>query len=152
MTRFIYLHLKKNIMTANQDNEVDDVIYSYSTSTNRLEDENQLLRETIQQLNKELEKMKDPPLMSSQVKEIFDEQAIIQIPNGNEFLVNITKDASDIKVGDTVFVEQKNLTIIKKAPKSKKFSVEQFVIVENQQLIGKTLADSKDKQMRFRRL
>lgn len=130
-------------MTTNEDKEIDDVIYSYSTSTNQLEDENKLLRETIQQLNRELEKMRDPPLMASQVREVFDEQAIIQIPNGNEFLVNITKDAKDIKIGDTVFVEQKNLTIIKKAPSSKKFSVEQFVIIEKPTIMWKDIGGLK---------
>ena len=102
--------------TKNKD--VDKIIYSYTTNSNELEEENKLLRETVSELREELEKFKEVPLMLCQVKEVLEEQeqAVIQIPNGNEFMVNVTSSCKKLKPGDTVLVEQKNLTIIKKIP------------------------------------
>lgn len=113
-----------------KNKDIDKVIYSYATSSNQTEEENILLKETINQLRCELEKFKKTPLMVSTVKEILGEEAIIQIPNGNEFLVSIASSCGKIKAGDSVLVEQKNLTIIKKIMHSKKFAVESFVIIE----------------------
>jgi len=113
-----------------QMDKIDKIIYSYTADTNQVEEENKLLRETINQLKGELDKFRQNPLMVCQVKDIIKNEAIIQIPNGNEFMVNITKDAEDINPGDTVLVEQKNLTIIRKIPASKKFMVESFVIID----------------------
>lgn len=115
---------------ATKDKEIDRVIYSYTTSSNQLEDENRVLRETVNQLKEELDKFKKTPLMICTVKDIIGNEAIIQIPNGNEFLVSLLDSCEPLKPGDSVLVEQKNLTIVKKIPKSKKFAVESFVIME----------------------
>jgi proteasome regulatory subunit len=110
---------------------LDKVIYSYSTTSNLAEEENKLLRETIERLKEEIDKFKSPPLMICQVKEVKNnDQAIIRIPNGNEFLVAMSAECGKLKPGDSVLVEQKNLTIIKKIGSSKQFSVESFVIIE----------------------
>jgi proteasome regulatory subunit len=109
---------------------LDKVIYSYTTSSNDTEEENRLLRETIMNLREELERFKTPPLMICEVKELADDKAVIRIPNGNEFLVNISSGAGKLKAGDLVLVEQKNLTVIEKIPTSKHFAVERFVIIE----------------------
>ena len=114
--------------TGNKD--IDKVIYSYTSSSNQSEDENRILKETIDQLKEELDKFKRVPLMISTVKDIVGDEAIIQIANGNEFMVSIASSCEPLKAGDSVLVEQKNLTIVKKIPKSKKFSVESFVIME----------------------
>lgn len=115
---------------ATKNKAVDKIIYSYTTNSNELEEENKLLRETVSGLREELERFKQVPLMICQVKDIQGNQVVIQIPNGNEFLVNVTSSCEKLKPGDTVLVEQKNLTVIKKVQSSKKFMVESFVIIE----------------------
>ncbi|MBD3249719.1 AAA family ATPase [Candidatus Woesearchaeota archaeon] len=122
-----------------KDKDVDSIIYSYSTSSNGLEEENRILKESVSELRQELEKFREVPLMICKVKDIIEEQAVIQIPNGNEFLVNVSSSCGKIKSGDSVLVEQKNLTIIKKAKASKKYSVESFVIIEKPELSWKNI-------------
>ena len=120
-------------MTATKGKKIDKIIYSYSTSggsDNNLEEENKLLRETISNLKRELDRFREPPLMICEVKEISDDNAVIRIPNGNEFYVNISDTREKLRAGDSVLVEQKNLSIIRKIPTSKRFAVEQFVIIE----------------------
>ncbi|MBW2981919.1 proteasome-activating nucleotidase [Candidatus Woesearchaeota archaeon] len=109
---------------------LDRVIYSYSTSSNQTEEENKLLRETVDKLKEEVDRFKKTPLMICVVKAVIGDEVIIQIPNGNEFLVNKTSDCESLRPGDSVLVEQKNLTIVKKMNKSKKFAVDSFVIIE----------------------
>lgn len=110
--------------------KIDEVIYSYTTNSGKLEEENQLLRDAAEKLREELDKFKENPLMICAVKDVIGKEAIIQIPNGNEFMVNISDSAKNVKPGDSVLVEQKNLTVIKIISKSKKFAVESFVIME----------------------
>src|SRR3989338_2571427 len=68
--------------------------------------------------------------MVCEVKELFEKTAIIKIPNGNQFLVNISNECDKLKAGDLILVEQKNLTIIRKVPITIRFNIEKFVIVE----------------------
>lgn len=118
--------------TKNRDS--DKVIYSYTANTHPLEEENGLLRDTVAQLRDELNLLKSPPLMLSSVKEVHGDKVIIQIPNGNEFLVNVLSCCEPLRAGDSVLVEQKNLNVIRKVGTSKKFLVESFVIVEKPKL------------------
>ncbi len=111
-------------------NIIDSIMYSYSTSSNQYEEENRILKETISRLKEEIERFKASPLMVCEVKEIFGKTAIIRIPNGNQFLVNISNECDKLKSGELVLVEQKNLTVIKKIPITRRFNVEKFVIVE----------------------
>ena len=111
-------------------NIIDSIMYSYSTSSNQHEEENRILKETVNRLREEVERFKSSPLMVCEVREIFGKEAIIKIPNGNQFLVNISNDCDKLKPGDLVLVEQKNLTIIRKIPIARRFNVEKFVIVE----------------------
>ena len=115
---------------AKTKNIIDSIMYSYSTSSNIYEEENRLLRGTVNRLKEEVERFKASPLMICEVRELFDNTAIIKIPNGNQFLVNISSDCDKLKSGDTVLVEQKNLTIIKRTPIAKRFNVEKYVIIE----------------------
>ncbi|MBI2101524.1 proteasome-activating nucleotidase [Candidatus Woesearchaeota archaeon] len=105
-------------------------MYSYSTSSNPYEEENRILKETINRLKEEIEKFRASPLMVCEVREMLGNSCLIKIPNGNQFLVNISSDCEKLKSGDLVLVEQKNLTIIKKVPITRRFNVEKFVIVE----------------------
>ena len=111
-------------------NIIDSLMYSYSTSANPYEEENRILKETINRLREEVEKFKASPLMVCEVREMFGKETIIKIPNGNQFLVNISNECDKLKSGDLVLVEQKNLTVIKKVPITRRFNVEKFVIVE----------------------
>jgi proteasome regulatory subunit len=118
-------------MNTKEKNILDSVIYKYTPDLDYLEEENRVLKETIDRLKEELNKFKTPPLMVCEVRDVKDKKAVIRIPNGNQFYVNIADSCEDIKAGDRVLAEQKNLTIIKKIPITREFDVEKFVIVEN---------------------
>ena len=111
-------------------NIIDSIMYSYSTSSNPYEEENRILKETINRLKEEIERYKATPLMVCEVRETFGSNVLIRIPNGNQFLVNISSDCEKLRAGDLILVEQKNLTVIKKIPITRRFNVEKFVIVE----------------------
>lgn len=123
---------------------LDRVIYSYSAASNQAEEENGLLKETVEKLREELDRFKKVPLMICGVKDVLEDEVIIQIPNGNEFLVNKTSDCGDLNPGDSVLVEQKNLTIVKKITKSKKFTVGAFVIIEKPNINWKHIGGLKN--------
>jgi len=120
------------LLTPKMDSKdvLDSVIYNYATTLPQMEYENKLLKETANQLKLELERFKKPPLMVCEVVEVIGGQAVIRVPNGNLFLVGISKDAGTIQPGDSVLTEQKNLTVLQKLSTSKKFDVEKFVIIE----------------------
>jgi len=117
-------------MNTKEKNILDSVIYSYSTDANQVNDENKILKETVNKLKEELDKYKSNPLMVSEVRNVFDNEAIIRLPNGNQFYVDISKECGKVKPGDMVLADQKNLTLIRKVPITKKFDIESFVIVE----------------------
>jgi len=122
---------------------LDKVIYSYSTSSNQSEEENKLLRETVERLKEEVDRFKKTPLMICSIKSVVGDEVIIQIPNGNEFLVNKVSDCGELNSGDSVLVEQKNLTVIRKMNKTKKFGVESFVIMEKPNINWKHIGGLK---------
>lgn len=121
-------------MSTKNEGSGEKIIYSYSTTSNPIDEENKLLRETVSQLKNELDKFKKNPLMICSVKDLIKDDAVIVLPNGSEFLVNKTQGCGDLKAGDTVLVDQKNLTIIKRIPRSKHFAVQSFVIVEKPEI------------------
>lgn len=123
----------------NDRNVLDSVIYRYTASSTQLEDENKILKETLNKLRQEVEKLKSPPLMVCEVRELNDKTAVIAIPNGNKFCVNISDSCGKLKAGDMVLAEQKNLMIIKKIPITRKFNVEKFVIVEKPTITWKDI-------------
>lgn len=109
--------------------DVNKVFYNYSHN-DVLAEENRFLRETIENMQKELQKYKSTPLIACEVKELHGEQVLMRLPNGNEFLVEKSLECGNIIPGDYVLAEQKNLTIIRKILSNKKFDVEKFVIIE----------------------
>ena len=118
-------------MDTSTKNELETVMYSYTINAHKIEAENKLLRETIGQLQNELNKIKQPALMVCEIVELYEkDQAIIKTPNGNRFYVNVASDCEQLFAGDHVLTEQKNLTIIKKINNNKKFNVEKFVIID----------------------
>jgi len=110
--------------------QLDNVIYSYATDISQLEEENRILRDTIENLKAELQRFKSTPLMVCEVRDIVGDKAIIRIPNGSSFMVDIASDCEKLSPGDSVLAEQKNLTIVKKIPLTKNFDVDKFVIIE----------------------
>lgn len=107
------------------------MIYRYDDASEPdLEAENQLLRESLIQIKSELNRYKKAPLMLCELTGVINNHALIRIPNGNQFLVEIIENCSGLRPGDHVFVEQQTLTVVKKAPSSRSFNVENFVAFE----------------------
>jgi proteasome regulatory subunit len=105
--------------------------YAYSSSAQDVEQENRLLRETISQLKLELDRYRSPALLVADVVDVIDDtHALIVMPNGNKFYVDKASSVVDLKVGDSVLLEQKNLTIVDHVDSTRRFNVEQFVIME----------------------
>ena len=117
-------------MNTKEKNVLDSVIYSYNENSNQANEENKILKETVSKLREELERFKTPPLMVSEVRNVYDREAVIRLPNGNQFFVGISEECGKVKAGDVVLADQKNLTIIKKLAITKKFDIENFVIIE----------------------
>jgi proteasome regulatory subunit len=114
----------------NNNNKVEDVSYSYATNVSGLEEENRFLRESVDNLERELEKFRKAPLIACEIRDVAEKKALVRLPNGNEFFVEIASDCENVAPGDGVLAEQKNLTILRKMPSGKKFDVEKFVILE----------------------
>jgi proteasome regulatory subunit len=113
-----------------QGSELDKIMYGYTSELNVLEEENKLLRETVGNLKRELDKFQTPPHLVCEVKDVVDGKAILSLKNGNEFFVDISSAVTDLRPGDLVIAQQKNLVVLDKINTSKMFNVEQFVIID----------------------
>ena len=132
-------------------NQNKNSVYSYvSSNMTDLESENRLLKETVIQLRHELNRMKTPPLMIAEFIELMEENAIIQIPNGNRFFVNKSSEVEKISPGDAILVEQKNLNILKKINTNKKFNVEQFLIIEKPETTFKDIGGLQKQELEIK--
>jgi proteasome regulatory subunit len=89
-----------------------------------------MLRETVTRLNNELDNLRSPALMVAEIQQVMGDRAIIRIPNGNRFMSYVSRNVTNIKRGDTVLIEQKNLNIIDKVTIQEIDDVEKFIIVE----------------------
>ncbi|MFW6378844.1 MAG: AAA family ATPase [Nanoarchaeota archaeon] len=113
------------------NNHIEGGSVAFENPSRDVEQENRLLRETISQLKHELDRYRSPALLVAELVEIVDdEHAMIVMPNGNKFFVDMSQPFESLRPGDSVLVEQKNLTIVDKVQSSRKFNVEQFVIIE----------------------
>jgi len=108
----------------------DGLSFGYSTNISGIEEENRFLKESVENLERELEKFKKTPLISCEVRDLIDDKALIRLPNGNEFLVDISTSCEKLAIGDTILAEQKNLTVVRKIPSKKTFEADKFVIIE----------------------
>jgi proteasome regulatory subunit len=108
--------------------------FDYSTVVPQLEEENRVLKDTVESLRSELSKFKVAPLLVCEVSDLLDNHAIVKLPNGNSFFVAIAAECEKLKIGDCALSEQKNLTLLKKIPSSKRFNVDKFVIIEKPQV------------------
>ncbi len=104
------------------------VVYSHTVSL--LEEENAILRKAMTGLKDDLDRLKRSPLMVCEVVSPMGGSAIIKMPNGNKFLVDVLSDCGKIRPGDMVFVEQKNMAVVKKASVSKRLNGERFITIE----------------------
>ncbi len=121
----------------------NNYFYSYATHVSGLEEENRVLRKSVQNLEKELQKYKKTPLISCEVRDLLDDKVLVRLPNGNEFLVEISSNCTNLNPGDWVLAEQKNLTVVQKVGISKKFNVEKFVIIEKPEVIWENIGGLK---------
>ncbi|MBI2575431.1 hypothetical protein HYV82_06125, partial [Candidatus Woesearchaeota archaeon] len=78
------------IKTEKVDREkLSDIVYGYTADTGRFGEESLLLKETVAQLKAEIERFRKSPLMVCEVRELYGQQAVIRIPNGNQFFVEV---------------------------------------------------------------
>jgi len=105
--------------------------FSEEVDTYGLLEENQSLKRTLSYFKTELERFRKPPLVVCDVLKLFDKKAVIRLSNGNTFLVNIANELlGKVKQGDRALCEQKFLNIVDLMGESKKFDVENLIILE----------------------
>ena len=93
--------------------------------SNYLSEENRKLRDTLSKLKREIDLMKEPPLLVCDVLKIVEKRAIVRLPNGSHFFVNISPLLYDkLEPGDRVLAEQKSLVLVDRMDKSKNHSVD----------------------------
>jgi len=99
--------------------------------TSYLSEDNKKLRDMVSQLKRELDMMKEPPLLVCDVLKVVDKKAIVRLPNGSHFFVNVSPLLiGKVTQGDRVLAEQKSLVLVDKMGKSKTHEVEDFLIVD----------------------
>jgi len=96
-----------------------------------IEEENELLRDSLRELQEELEKFRRPPLLVSSVVDVISPEKVIVRLNSGDFCVNVSRDlVGKLEPEDRVLLEQRSLTVLEKIGKSKYFDVSKFVIIE----------------------
>ncbi len=105
---------------------------------------NRYLKVTIRHLRGELERMRSPPLMVCEVSEIVgQDKAIISVPNGSRFVVRIASNLN-VKAGDYVLTDQKNLNIVGKINTNFEFEANRFVILDKPDVSWKDIGGLDD--------
>ncbi len=137
-------------MPAKNDDIIHKVMSHYTVDITSIEEENRVLKETVSSLKDELNKFNRAPLLIAEIKENLGDNAVLRLNNGNEFFVDVSSTCKNAKPGDTVLVEQKNLTVVKKLSKQKRFNVEKFVIVEKPKVAWENIGGLKDQAHEIR--
>ncbi len=132
--------------TTKESTAKDSVSFSYQADMSGLEEENRFLRESVENLERELEKFRRTPLIACEVRDFIDSKALIRLPNGNEFLVDIMDGCDKLAVGDMVLAEQKNLTIVRKMLQLRRFDADKFVIIEKPTISWEQVGGLKDQE------
>ncbi len=112
------------------EKKIEKVSYNYTANMSVIEEENRILKETVITLRNELAKYQKAPLLLSEIKEVIDSNVTVKLPNGNEFFVEVGSNVEKLKAGDSVLLEQKNLTVVRKLGATSRFNVEKFIIME----------------------
>ncbi|MFH1649328.1 MAG: AAA family ATPase [Candidatus Woesearchaeota archaeon] len=128
------------------DDGVGRASFSFTSPTgaNDIEYENRMLKETVTQLRTEIDRLRTPALMIAEVVEQVGSNAIIQVPNGNKFYVEMSANVEALRPGESVLLEQKNLTIIDKIRNTGKHNAERFLIIENPKESWKDIGGLED--------
>jgi len=126
-----------NILTRSKKDDFD-YLNQDKTLFVSVQQENQLLKNSLSYMKAELNKFKELPLLVSEVKRVVNNKAIIRVPNGSQFYVNISGDLK-ISAGDNVLVEQRSLTVVQKLEKSKNFDVDDFLIVQKPNILWEAI-------------
>jgi proteasome regulatory subunit len=130
------INININSSISNNDNAIDPLEQSKQENKLlhlnlvRLEEESSMLREMLSVANNELAILKRPALLVAEISALRDGKAIIKLSNGNKFYCNVSKEVKDLKPGETVLVEQKNLNVIQKIDITDNEEVEKFVIID----------------------
>ncbi|MBD3209078.1 AAA family ATPase [Candidatus Woesearchaeota archaeon] len=127
-----------------KNEEYDNTTYSYLSPGTDVERENMILKQTVSQLRTELDRYRSPALMVAEIVDVLGQNAIIRVPNGNKFYVDISMSVKNLVPGDSVMVEQKNLTIVDKLQRNRKLEAEQFVIIEKPSVSWKDIGGLAD--------
>jgi ATP-dependent 26S proteasome regulatory subunit len=69
---------------------------AYYTEEGALE-ENRMLKQSLSKLKTEIDKYRRSPLLLCELRDIIGNNAIIKIPNGNEFFVEIAETCQALK-------------------------------------------------------
>ncbi len=110
-----------------------------------LEEENELLRDSLKELQQELEKFKKPPHVVSTVVDVLSDEKVVVRLNSGDFCVRVSKELEGkLEPEDRVLLEQRSLTVLKKIGKSKYFDVSKFVIIENPKVRWRDIGGLKD--------
>jgi proteasome regulatory subunit len=110
---------------------MDVAVKKEEVNNSSLFEENKRLRETLYNLKRELDSLKEPPLLLCDLVKVMGNKAVIRLANGNNFLVNVAPSAiNKIRPHDRVLVEQKSLAIVDRFEEIKQFDVENFIIIE----------------------
>ncbi len=110
-----------------------------------IDEENRILKATVEDLQKELAKYQRMPYLVTHIVDIHKpEEAIIQL-NSGKFYVSVAKHLEgDLKPDDEVLVDQKSLTVVRKIGKSKHFDVSRFVIMEKPKISWNAVGGLED--------
>ncbi len=104
------------------------------------DEENDILRNTIEDLKTELDKYKTAPYIVANVIDIITPDEVVIRLNTGEFCVNIADDIKHkLKPDDRVLVEQKSLTVVRIIGISKHFDVSNYIICEKPHIDWKNI-------------
>ncbi|MCK4967869.1 MAG: AAA family ATPase, partial [Candidatus Aenigmarchaeota archaeon] len=116
-----------------QNNNTADAlnIEDIHMNTQTVDEENRILKATVEDLQNELQKFHKLPYLVTQVVDIHKNNEVVIQLNSGKFYVSVSKDLEGkLQPDDEVLVDQKSLTVIQKIGKSKHFDVSRFVIME----------------------
>ena len=107
--------------------------------------ENKVLKATVSYLKSEIGKFKKKPLLVCEVRKLVGKHAVIRLPNGNYFLVEVLDGLRpQLSPYDPVLVEQHSLTIVDKIEQTSHFDIESFVILEKPSVSWDQVGGLKD--------
>lgn len=155
--KVLKLLLEGDVYMSFENENVDSttyVPYKYFTQKHlSLEEENEMLKATIRQLQKELMKYRTPPyLVGSVVDVVKPDEVVVQLNTG-KFYVKVAKELEGkVKVDDRVLLEQKSLTVLEVLGKEKPFDVQGFVVVEKPKVKWKDIGGLKEQIKEIREI